>query len=118
MPRPATRKETIKKNTINDMKKLGCYKPEYDRIIDIYAELNEQYIILSERLANSKYDCEVSTGADGVKKSPLVATLESLRKDILQYSDRLCLNPKSRQDNTNKEQKQSTLAKALELIDK
>lgn len=30
-----------------------------------------------------------------MKKSPVVATLESLRKDILAYSDRLCLNPKS-----------------------
>ena len=31
----------------------------------------------------------------GKKKAPIVAALESLRKDILQYSDRLCLNPRA-----------------------
>ena len=30
-----------------------------------------------------------------MKKAPIVATLESLRKDIATYSDRLCLNPKA-----------------------
>ena len=42
MARKATTKETIKKNTIEDMKKLGIYKPEYDRVIDIYEEYTEK----------------------------------------------------------------------------
>ena len=32
-------KETIRRKTIADMKKLGIYKPQYNRIIEIYAEL-------------------------------------------------------------------------------
>lgn len=94
MIRTAT-KETIKKKTIGDMKKLDTHKPEYNRIIDIYSELVSQYQILTKEFEESGYQCEVETGQGGSKKSPIVATLETLRKDILAYSDRLCLNPKS-----------------------
>ena len=56
---------------------------------------------------------EVSTGQEGVKKSPIVASLESLRKDILQYSDRLCLNPKALKNDAPKVKKKSALAQVL-----
>jgi phage terminase small subunit len=77
------------------MKSLGIYKPEYDRIIKIYSQLCEQYDNLTLEFTNSNYNCTSYTAAGGEKKDPLVATLETLRKDILVYSDRLCLNPKS-----------------------
>lgn len=46
MAAPATTKATIKSQTVRDMKKLGVYRPEYDRIVDIYAGLCEQYLSL------------------------------------------------------------------------
>lgn len=95
MSRTAICKDTIKKNTIEEMTRLGIFKPEYDTIVDIYAELLEQYKRITAEFVKSKYKFEESTADGGKKKAPIVATLETLRKDILAYSDRLCLNPKS-----------------------
>lgn len=106
-------KETVKRATIRDMKRLGVHKPEYNRLIDIYAELVEQYGILTEKYIARNYVCEEMTGSGGVKKSPIVATLENLRKDILAYSDRLCLNPKSLETVTADVGKKSKLAEVL-----
>lgn len=88
-------KETIKRATIKDMKALGTHKPQYNRLIDIYADLVNQYLTAIEEFEEGGRQYEVSTAAGGFKKSPIVATLENLRKDILQYSDRLMLNPKA-----------------------
>ena len=87
------------KNYIDETKKamdsLGVYKPEYDKIINIYADLLTQYDDASQKFADSGYEYETSTAAGGTKKSATAATLESLRKDILSYSTALGLNPKS-----------------------
>lgn len=88
-------KETIKRRTISDMKDLGVYKIQYGRLIDLYSELVHQYLYLNNKYVEEGYEFESYTAAGGAKKSAIVATLESLRKDILAYSDRLCLNPKS-----------------------
>ena len=101
------------------MKKLGVYKKEYDKIIDIYAELMEQYEILSQQFEENGRKCISATADGGEKKSPLVATLENLRKDILQYSDRLMLNPKAiSQSKTIKEENGQSLAEVLKEIGK
>lgn len=113
MAAKATTTATIKKNTVADMIRAGTYKPEYDPIIEIYAELREQYEIITKKFVKSKYQFEVDTGAGGMKKAPIVATLESLRKDILAYSDRLCLNPKSIDSIDIKQPKRSALVLAL-----
>lgn len=109
----APTKETVKRRTIADMKALGIYKPEYNRLIDIYAELVEQYWKLTEEFKRSGYKYEVSTDQGGSKKAPIVATLEGLRKDILAYSDRLCLNPKSLETVTAETTQKSKLAQVL-----
>ncbi|MFE1630753.1 P27 family phage terminase small subunit [Brevibacillus reuszeri] len=88
-------KETIKRRTIEDMKKLGVHKPQYNRVVDLYAELVFQFLTLNKQFEEEGYQYESYTAAGGAKKSPIVATLESLRKDILAYSDRLCLNPQA-----------------------
>lgn len=111
-------KETVKRATIRDMKKLGTHKPEYNRIIDIYAELVEQYGKLSEEFKEGDFNCEVETSQGGSKKAPIVATLENLRKDILAYSDRLCLNPKSLETVTAETNNKSKLAMALSGLEK
>ncbi|MNB67220.1 hypothetical protein D3C81_683100 [compost metagenome] len=110
-------KETIKRATVADMKALGVHKPQYNRLIDIYAELVFQYGMLTEEFAAGGYEAEVSTGQGGAKKSPILASLENLRKDILAYSDRLCLNPKSLETVTTDKKKKSALADALKSIE-
>lgn len=110
-------KETIKRRTVADMRKLGVHKPEYNRLIDIYAELVHQYYTLNAEFEAAGYPYQVSTDQGGSKKSPIVATLETLRKDILAYSDRLCLNPKALENVTAEKNKPSVLAEALKALE-
>lgn len=114
----ATTKETIKRRTITDMKKLGIHKSEYNRLIDIYAELINQYLSLTIKFEETGYRYETETADGGTKKAPIVATLETLRKDILQYSDRLCLNPKSLESVTVEKGDKSTLASVLSKLER
>lgn len=99
MAAPATTKATIKSQTVKDMKKLGVYRPEYDRIVDIYAGLWEQYHRLMREYDTERgYQYATPTSDGGEKKSPLVNTIEAVRRDILACSDRLCINPKAERD--------------------
>lgn len=99
MAAPATTKATVKKQTVAEMKKLGVYRPEYDRLVDTYAGLWEQYHrLMREYDTGSSYNYATVTDGGGEKKSPLVATIEAVRRDILAYSDRLCLNPKAERE--------------------
>ena len=111
-----TNKETIKRATIKDMKNLRIHKPEYNRIIDIYSELVAQYNVLAQEFERTGYQYEVSTDQGGAKNSPIVATLETLRKDILAYSDRLCLNPKALESVTVESEGKSGLAAMLKHL--
>lgn len=95
------------------MKNLDVYKKEYDSIIDIYAELVEQYEIITEKFVQNDYKFQEMTADGGYKKSPIVSTLESLRKDILAYSDRLCLNPKAKGTVNTEKKGKSKLAQVL-----
>ena len=106
-------KNSIKLATIKDMKKLGVHKPEYNRLIDIYAGLVYQYHKALDDFEKDGCRYETETAAGGTKKSGIVATLENLRKDILAYSDRLCLNPQSMKDKLVKPKKVSKLGEAL-----
>lgn len=106
-------KNSIKLATIKDMKKLGVHKPEYNRLIDIYAGLVYQYHKALDDFEKDGCRYETETAAGGTKKSGIVATLENLRKDILAYSDRLCLNPQSMKDKSVKPVKVSKLGEAL-----
>lgn len=106
-------KETIKRATIADMKKLGIHKPQYNRLIDIYADLVFQYQKALREFEESGCQYETETAAGGSKKSAIVAVLENLRKDILAYSDRLCLNPKSLETVTAETGSKSKLAEVL-----
>lgn len=91
--------EEIKKQTIKQMKELGTYKKQYAHMIAIYASLIYQYQILELQFyENGSQITEEHTnkaGATNTKKSPIYTALESLRKDIATYSDKLGLNPKS-----------------------
>lgn len=115
MAAPATTKATIKKQTVANMKKLGVYRPEYEPIVDLYSGLWEQYHRLMKAYDTGKgYEYAVSTSDGGEKKSPLVNTIEAVRRDIVLCSDRLCLNPKAERDsNLPPPGKRSKLEEAL-----
>ena len=104
---------SIKDKVIDDMKGLGTYKPEFDAIITIYSDLLAQYEQANQKFIDSGYQYETETAAGGTKKSAIVATLENLRKDIIAYSDRLCLNPKSVETVTTDNPTKSKLASVL-----
>jgi phage terminase small subunit len=94
---------------IENMRALNIYKPEFNVTISIYAGLVEQYQALEKEFKKSKFTVVEKTGySDNTKKSPMVGTLESLRKDILAYSNALGLTPsglKKINDEMNKEKK-------------
>lgn len=115
MGRPVIVKDTIKVQTIQAMKTMGTYRAEYDPIIDVYSDMREQYERLSREYAEHKsFRYATPTADGGEKKSPLSLTLESLRRDILAYSDRLMLNPKAKADTGEKQKKLSKLAGVLD----
>lgn len=117
MTRRITTKETVKRRTISDMKELGVHKPQYNRLIDIYADLVHQYLIAVADFEESGFEYETETAAGNPKKSGIVSAMENLRKDILQYSDRLCLNPKSLENVTAESGKGSRLASVLNKLE-
>lgn len=117
MSRRITSEETIKRRTIQDMKDLGVHKPQYNRLIDIYAGLVHQYLRAVADFEESGYQYETETAAGNPKKSGIVSTMENLRKDILQYSDRLCLNPRSLENVTAESGKTSVLASVLKDLE-
>ncbi len=104
---------SVKERVIQDMQGLGVYKTEYDNIITIYCDLLTQYDDAQKKFIDSNYQYETSTAAGGTKKSAIVATLENLRKDIIAYSDRLCLNPRAIENITTENKKQSSLSDIL-----
>lgn len=113
----AAAEKKVIEQTKSDMKSLGVYKPEYDPLIVVFAELKVQYDDLTTRFRNSGMRYQVKTADGGAKKAPIVATLESLRKDILAYSDRLCLNPKAIESVTIEKKGKSALAAALSNLE-
>lgn len=87
------------RRVVQQMTALGNYKPEYDDLIYIYADLLDQYAFYQNEFAKSGFklteEYTNKAGATNNRKVPLVTVLENIRKDILSYSDRLRLNPKT-----------------------
>jgi len=95
------------------MKKLGVYKKEYRDIIDVYVDAIDDYQIARKEFEGNGRQLETETAAGGTKKSGSVSAIENLRKDILQYSDRLCLNPKTSKEQESDNKTKSSLADVL-----
>ena len=117
MPKKVIKRETIRKRTIEDMKKLGVYREEYRDIIDTYSDIYHDYLVARRDFEESGRKYETETAAGNPKKSAIVDSIEKLRKDLLAYSDRLCLSPKSTKDQGNGDKKQSSLASVLSEIE-
>lgn len=97
------------------MKELGTYKTQYNLVIDVLADMLQQYYILTKQFEDEGYGVQVDTENSGGKKSPILASIENLRKDIGTYSDRLKLNAKSLDKEADKpKEKKSALSMLLE----
>ena len=108
-------KSIYKKKIVGDMQSLGVYKKEFEQIADIYADILVQYRDAHRRYQEEKEEIELTMIATG-KKPPQIANLEALRKDIITYSDRLLLNPKSIQGIIDDDKPKSKLAEMLKSI--
>ena len=95
----AKTKRAVENEVKRKMKDLGTYKKEYDQIIKIYAGMLWQYQVFEQQFEESGYQITEEytnkAGATNERKVPLYTAMESLRKDISSYSDKLCLNPKA-----------------------
>ncbi|MGD7051431.1 P27 family phage terminase small subunit [Sutcliffiella horikoshii] len=113
----AKTKRSVENEIKRKMKELGTYKKEYDQIVKIYAGMLFQYQVFEEKFEESGYQITEEytnkAGATNERKVPLLTAMESLRKDIATYSDRLCLNPKSLENVTPEKTKGSKLASVL-----
>ncbi len=113
----AKTKKAMENEVKRQMKKLGTYKDEYKKIIEIFAGMLFQYQEFEEQFEASEYklteEYTNKAGATNERKVPLYTAMESLRKDIIAYSDRLCLNPKSLESVTTSTTNKSKLAAVL-----
>ncbi|MBV4423683.1 P27 family phage terminase small subunit [Clostridium tyrobutyricum] len=113
----AKTKRAMENEVKREMKKLGTYKKEYDKIIKIYAGMLWQYQMFEQQFEESDYKITEQytnkAGATNERKVPLYTAMESLRKDIASYSDKLQLNPKANNSTGGSGKKQSKLADAL-----
>lgn len=105
-----------------NLKNLGTYEKEYEEIIKIYAGLLAQYEEFEKQFEKSGYKIEEEytnkAGATNMRKVPLYGAMESLRKDIATYSDRLGLNVKAMEGITVERKSTSKLELVLENLDK
>lgn len=97
-------KRTIYDDTIKKMKALNTHDVAYNRIIDIYAGMVNQYYTILYEWEKEGRPISTDSAAGSAKKHPALDQLEKLRKDILAYSDKLMLNPKSAKDIEAKQQ--------------
>lgn len=108
---------TYKTRIVKAMKAIGTYRKEYDLTIGLLANLQEQYDELNQQYMDAGMPYWEMTQA-GKKKSPIVTTLESLRKDILAYQTALGLTPAGAKklDMQQKTGGSSLLAEALRAL--
>lgn len=107
----------VKNEVIKAMKELGTYSKEFDGTISIYAGMLHQYMYFEKEFEKLQYKIEEpytnKAGATNMRKVPLFTAMESLRKDIATYSDKLGLNPKAMESITAEKANLSSLEKVL-----
>lgn len=113
---PVKSKKQLKSLIIREMKSLRTYKKEFNNLIEIYSGMLYQYQLFEMQFEESGFkiteEYTNKAGATNQRKVPILTAMESLRKDIVIYSDRLCLNPKSL--NTEPQDKSQKVVSALD----
>ncbi|PGZ44108.1 hypothetical protein COE56_30500 [Bacillus anthracis] len=94
-----TEKMKLKETVIANMKHLGVYREDFEHTIDIYVGMLAQYQAFERQFEESGFKITDSytnkAGATNERKIPIYTAMEALRKDLANYSNLLCLNPKS-----------------------
>lgn len=107
----------VKNEVVKAMEELGIYSKEFDSTINIYAGMLHQYMYFEKEFEKNQYQIEEpytnKAGATNMRKTPLFTAMESLRKDIATYSDKLGLNPKAMESITAEKANSSSLEKVL-----
>jgi hypothetical protein len=92
-------KKKLKNIIVENMKHLGVYKEDFEQTIDIYVGMLAQYQSFERQFEESGYQVTEEytnkAGATNDRKTPNYSAMESLRKDLGNYSNLLCINPKS-----------------------
>ncbi|OLF47296.1 hypothetical protein BU202_08190 [Streptococcus cuniculi] len=112
MARPITKKSIVSK-VKKTMNELGTYRKEFDQVIEVYSGMLFQYQEYEKQHAEAGYPVtEIyvnNAGAENERKVPIISVMETLRKDILSYSNQLMLNPKALGESFEKDDKESPL---------
>lgn len=112
MVKPVTKK-SIAKKVKKVMTDLGTYRKEFEQIIEVYSGMLFQYQEYERQHAEAGYPVTETyvnnAGAENERKVPIISVMETLRKDILSYSNQLMLNPKALGEVVEKEGADSPL---------
>ena len=109
--------------TVENMREIGTFKPEFEAPVRRYAELSIQYEILNDKWYEE--GCEITeeytnkSGATNRRKTALYMALENLRKELIDMENIFGLTPRGlRQMRTKglEQKKTSALDKALEKL--
>lgn len=109
--------------TVENMREIGTFKPEFEAPVKRYAELSIQYEFLNDKWYEE--GCQITeeytnkSGATNQRKTALYMALENLRKELIDMENVFGLTPKGLRQIKAKglEQKQSSaLDKALERL--
>jgi N-acyl-D-aspartate/D-glutamate deacylase len=85
-----------KKKIINAMEDVGTYKPSFDAVVDILADILERRDVLIESMKGEEMTIEYTNkgGATNLVTHPAVKILLELNKEALAYWRDLGLTPK------------------------
>lgn len=107
-----------------NMQAIGTYKPEFDKVISVLAQLYEDIDTARKQFEESGGQMVIEftnkRGATNIIKSPYYRLLEDLQADVLQYNRELGLTPKGLKTINDKEmsskKKESKLDAAMRKI--
>lgn len=87
----------IIKNIIEDMQAVNTYKPQFNPTIRVYAETQQQYNTLYKEfiISGGKIMEEYTnnSGFTNERKTAIYLSIETLRKDLVNYQNVLGLTP-------------------------
>ena len=119
--KPENQFEDIFTQTLEDLKAIGTYKPEFSPVITRYAEMRVQFQILMDEWYRG--GCKITerytnkAGATNNRKTALYQAVETLRRELVDLENLLGLTPAGLRKisrNSMEAKKQSRLAEALE----
>lgn len=89
--------ETYKKKIIHDMRSIGTYQPEFDKVIDNLASIYEDMDTARDQFKKSGGNIVVKhtnkNGSTNLVKNPFFLAIEGLQSNILLYNRELGLTP-------------------------